>query len=202
MEKLMTISKKLDTVLKVVQKIMLIVVLVAVLVCGIATIINAVAPNGLIVAESHILDVGSLSIELSPELAPNTGTILKLAWVTFAIAIVFVCVCYYTIGLARKILEPMKAGLPFDESVGHNIKKMAYVFLVYGIVGNLGNMLQIVYEAKMFERIVAMNSGVIQSVTANYVLNLDFLTVFFVLILVSHIFNYGAKLQQLSDETL
>jgi hypothetical protein len=96
----------------------------------------------------------------------------------------------------------MKAGLPFDESVGHNIKKMAYVFLVYGIVENLGNILQVVYEAKMFERIVVMNSGAIQSVTANYVFDLSFLTVFFVLILVSHIFNYGAKLQQLSDETL
>ena len=42
----------------------------------------------------------------------------------------------------------------------------------------------------------------IRSVTVNYTFDLGFVIVFFVLLLMSYIFSYGAQLQQLSDETL
>ena len=50
------------------------------------------------------------------------------------------------------------------------------------------------------ERIV--DGKQILSVTPEYQLELGFLVVFFVFLLASYIFHYGAELQQLSDETL
>lgn len=202
MEKLMAVSKTLDTVIKVLQRIILIATVVAVLIMGVLTVVNAVNPDAVIGDNFNIVDAGSLSIELAPELTLDNGSVLKAGWFSLAIATMVAVTCCYAFGLARKILQPMKEGLPFDESVGKNIRKMSYVFLIYGIVGNLGGLLQTFYDSRVFERLVAMNDGVIRSVTANYQFDLSFLVVFLVLILISHIFNYGAKLQQLSDETL
>ena len=44
--------------------------------------------------------------------------------------------------------------------------------------------------------------GALESLTVNYKPDFSCLGTFLVLLLVSHIFNYGARLQQQADETL
>ena len=102
----------------------------------------------------------------------------------------------------RKILKPMMEGKPFDASVGHNIKKIGYVALVLGTVENMASIIDAAVTVKMFNLTALPDGGAVRSITANYTFDLGFLVTFFVLILMAHIFNYGAELQQLSDETL
>ena len=74
--------------------------------------------------------------------------------------------------------------------------------LVLGVVQNIAGAVETTNAVRHFglDRLVA--GGQIRSVTANYTFDLSFLVVFFVLLLMSYIFRYGAELQQLSDETL
>ena len=202
MNRLVSISKKLDTCFKVVQKLILITLAVAVLVCAALTIANAINPNAIIGSAFNNIDIGPITIELAQELAPDNGTILTYVGIVIILGAVSALLLYYAVGLVRKILKPMTEGRPFDSGVGHSIKKLAYVSITLGIAYNIGAMLQTAAAVKAFDLAVLSGSDAIRSITANYTLDLNFLIVFFVLLLVSHVFNYGAELQQLSDETL
>ena len=124
------------------------------------------------------------------------------AAVVVALGAAAAALIYYAFGLIRKILKPMTEGRPFDLSVGENLKKIGYVSLVLGVVKNAGTMLETAAAFKAFDLAELASDGAIRSISATYTFDLSFLVVFFVLLLMAHIFRYGAELQQLSDETL
>ena len=146
--------------------------------------------------------IGDVCIELSSDVNLGHGFGLKRGWFLMMTIVLLLVPTYYICTLARRILRPMKEGAPFDESVAHNIKKMGIAFLICGIGSNLLSMLQTLYECRVFERIAVTEGGLIRAVTTNYTVDLSFLWIFFIFRLIAHIFAYGAKLQQLSDETL
>ena len=202
MNKLMNISKKLDGFFKVMQKLALIGILAAVLVVAVLTIAYAVNPSVVIGQDFTRVDIGAITIELAQEMAPDNAAVLRYAWVVVALGAAAAAFVYDAFGLVRKILKPMTEGRPFDGSVGRNIKKMGYISLALGVVQNVGAMLETAAAVKAFELTALPGSGAVRSITANYTFDLNFLILFFVLILMAHIFEYGAQLQQLSDETL
>ena len=83
-----------------------------------------------------------------------------------------------------------------------NIKKVSYAVLVWGVIGNAGELLSISATLRYFDFEALVAAGEICSVTVNYQFDFTFLLVFFLLLLMSYIFRYGAELQRLSDETL
>lgn len=202
MEKLMGISKKLDTFFKVMQKLVLIGFAVMILVTAILTIVNLVNPDAVIGEDFHIVDIGPITIELAQELALSNSAVLAYVWSVMLIGAVAAVVIYYVFGLVRKILQPMIEGRPFDAGVGAHIKKIGYASLVLGVVQNVGAMLETSMALKAFDLAAFADSGAVRSITANYTLDLSFLIVFFLLLLIAHVFNYGTELQQLSDETI
>jgi len=202
MEKLMSISKKLDTFFKVMQKVVIIGMAVAVLVTAVLTVANAVNPNAVIGEDFHIVDIGPLTIELAPELAPDNATILAYVWVVLLLGAVSAALVYYAFGLIRRILRPMSQGQPFDADVSRSLRRMSYISLALGVVRNAGAMIETAAAVKAFDLAAIADGGAVQSITANYTFDLSFLVLFFVLILMSYIFRYGSELQQLSDETL
>ena len=202
MEKMMRISKKLDTFFKVVQKLVLIGMGVAIIAAAVVTAANGMYPDAVIGEGFQSVEIGSVTIELAAELAPDNGRILGYLWSVIALGAASAAFLYYACGIVRKVLAPMTEGRPFDSSVGQNIKKIGYISLMLGLVQNVASMVQTAAAVRTFELAALADSGAVKSITANYTFDLSFLIVFFVLLLMAHIFNYGAELQQLSDETL
>lgn len=202
MGKLQNTSKKLDVLFKVFQKITVIGMGVAILAVLSLSIANWFNPNAVIGEDFNIVDVGPVTIELSQNLAPNNETILIYAWIMIFLGMVWAAVLYYAFGIARKILKPMIEGRPFDSDIGYSIKRIAYVILVFGVVQNVGTVIDTISTVRLFELTNFADAANVQSITANFTLNLDFLVLFFILLLLSYVFHYGAELQKLSDETL
>lgn len=202
MDKLASTARKLGTFFKVLQKIILILAIVVVCILLVLTVANAVDPSVVIGEELYVVDLGTISIELDEKYTPDNASILSYTWVLIAIFLVIAAVTYIGIGYIRRILAPMAEGEPFHPDTAKYIKKLAVMSLILGIVQNVGTMLDSAFALRSFGLDALMESGMIRSVSVNYTLELGFIIIFFVLLLVSYIFTYGAQLQQLSDETL
>lgn len=201
-DKLSSTARKLGVFFKVIQKVVWISMLVVLCVLTVLTIVNAVKPGAVIGTDLNVLDVGSISIELAEEHTPDNASILGYTWAYALLGGACAAVIYLALGYIRKILAPMAEGSPFHQDTARYLKKLAILSLILGIVQNAGGIVQTVFALRSFGLGSLAESGAIRSVTANFTLELGFVVVFFVLLLMSYIFSYGAQLQQLSDETL
>lgn len=206
MDKLMKTSKKLDTFFKVSQRIIKIAMIVAVCVVVVLTVANFVNPDAVIAEGYYSIDVGSVTINLTEAYSTeDNNMVLSYVWIVMGLAAAAGVAVYYALGQVRKILQPMTEGNPFHPTVSTNIRKIAYVSIVLGVIANVVSFLQSFGAVAMIEKIKLLDyvkEGTIQSITANSQIDLTFLVVFFILLLVSYIFRYGEELQQQVDETL
>lgn len=206
MDKLMKTSKKLDTFFKVSQRIIKIAMIVAVGVVAVLTVANFVNPDAVIAEGYYSIDVGSVTINLTEAYSTeDNNMVLSYVWIVMGLAAAAGVAVYYALGQVRKILQPMTEGNPFHPTVSTNIRKIAYVSIVLGVIANVVSFLQSFGAVAMIEKIKLLDyvkEGTIQSITANSQIDLTFLVVFFILLLVSYIFRYGEELQQQVDETL
>lgn len=99
-------------------------------------------------------------------------------------------------------MVPMMEGNPFDHSVSDYLKKLGLLTLLYGIVGNIGAAMITSMKMNHYQLERLVDGKNILAIAPEYQLELGFLIIFFVFLLASYIFKYGAELQQLSDETL
>lgn len=123
------------------------------------------------------------------------GNLLAYLGATAGVAMAMVC---YGLHLIKKILAPMKQGLPFSSVVSINLKKLAWFSLACGIIDIVVSVLSQMYFLPTF-----VDAGVIE--TSSYVSStgdLTFVLVAAFLFLFAYIFEYGETIQQQADETL
>ncbi|MBQ8263621.1 MAG: DUF2975 domain-containing protein, partial [Clostridia bacterium] len=201
-EKLSTTARRLGIFFKVLQKIVCVCAIVMLCVLAALSIANAVNPNTVIGTGLNSVNIGYLNIVLTPENTPSNAAILRYSWIIGIIGAVCAAAIYVALGYIRKILSPMAEGQPFHPDTAKYIKKLAFISLIIGIAQNIGTFAETASALDAFSLDSLVNIGVIESITVNFTLELGFIIVFFVLLLMSYIFSYGAQLQQLSDETL
>ena len=191
MDKLMKIAKKLDTFFKVSQRIIKIAMIVAVGVVAVLTVANFVNPDAVIAEGYYSIDVGSVTINLTEGYSTeDNNMVLSYVWIVMGLAAAAGVAVYYALGQVRKILQPMTEGNPFHPTVSTNIRKIAYVSIVLGVIANVVSFLQSFGAVAMIEKIKLLDyvkEGTIQSITANSQIDLTFLVVFFILLLVSYV---------------
>jgi hypothetical protein len=177
-EKMIQTSRKLDTFFKVLRKIIVIGMSVAILIMAAITVIYFIDPSSVIGEDFHMIDIGTLTIELAPQHAPDNSTILIYSWSLMTLGTFCAAIIYYALGLLRKILQPMTQGQPFAPSVGDDIKKMSFVCLALGIVQNIANVLDTTNAIRAYQLADLSNSEQIVSITANYTIDITFLIFF------------------------
>ena len=202
MEKLTKTAARLGTLFRVLQKIELVAMIVIVCVMTVLTIVNAVNPDAIIGEGLNIVALGALEIELALDYTPTNAAILGYAWISVGFGIAWGIVLYIGFGILRRLLEPMTEGNPFHPDTTRYIKKLAVLSLILGILDNIFSAVDTFCALQFFRLDRLMESGIIRRISVDYKLDLTFLVVFFVLLLVSYIFDYGTKLQKLDDETL
>ena len=147
-------------------------------------------------------DVGYLELEIAPAFAPSKWLILGQAALTLLVS----CRLFYDgrrgIGYVREILKPMIEEKPFDSIVSTNLKKLAKLAIVIGILVNIIILSEQIMTVFVYDLPGLLISEKITHVTGMFKIDLTFLIYWAILMLLSYVFRHGEILQQLSDETL
>ena len=109
---------------------------------------------------------------------------------------------YHVSGLLRRILTPMKIGRPFETGISENLKKVGWLVL---IGGSLGELLGIAARLLLTKAYTLQDLFVSPAITRTefvFTMNFSFVMIACVIFFLSYIFTYGQTLQQDSDETL
>ena len=109
---------------------------------------------------------------------------------------------YYISGLLRRILAPMKNGRPFETGISENLKKVGWLVLIGGFLGELIGIAARLLLIKAYTIEELFVSGVITRIEFVFTMNFSFVLITCVIFFLSYIFTYGQVLQQDSDETL
>ena len=158
-------------------------------------------PN-ILSGEPVTLSLGSVKVDVwgADFLSPG------LSKVNFLVrALMFCVLCFlviYAAKIARKILLPMKEGLPFDESVYKNFRKLGVFTLIGGGLISSGRVLIDTMSYRAYEVQNLFIRDKIIECRLEPQAHLEFILIAFVFFLMSYIFRYGAELQKQSDETL
>ena len=147
-------------------------------------------------------DVGYLELEIAPAFAPSKWLILGQAALTLLVS----CRLFYDgrrgIGYVREILKPMIEEKPFDSIVSTNLKKLAKLAIVIGILVNIIILSEQIMTVFVYDLPGLLISEKITHVTGMFKIDLTFIVYWAILMLLSYVFRHGESLQQLSDETL
>ena len=147
-------------------------------------------------------DIGYLELEIAEAYAPDKWLILAQAAFTLLVS----CRLFYDgrrgLGYVREILKPMIDEKPFDSIVSTNLKKLAKLSIVIGIMVNIIILSEQIMTVFIYDLPGLLISEKITHVTGMFKIDLTFLIYWAILMLLSYVFRYGESLQQLSDETL
>ena len=147
-------------------------------------------------------DIGYLELEIAPAFAPDKWLVLAQAAFTLLVS----CRLFYDgrrgLGYVREILKPMIDEKPFDSIVSTNLKKLAKLSIVIGILVNIIILSEQIMTVFIYDLPGLLISEKITHVTGMFKIDLTFLIYWAILMLLSYVFRYGESLQQLSDETL
>ena len=199
-ERLIGTAKRLDKILKVVQIVNIVggvLVIFGFLLLNIAYLVNSENVN---TADIIKFSTGEFSLELAT--GAEMGIDLAYGWVNCVWTVALLAILWIGFRYVRKIMVPMMEGNPFDRSISDYLKKLSFLTLVYGIIGNMGAAMITSMKMNHYQLERLVDGKNILAIIPDYRLELGFLIVFFVFLLASYIFRYGAELQQLSDETL
>ena len=199
-ERLIGTAKRLDKILKVVQIVNIVggvLVIFGFLLLNIAYLVN---PENVNTADIIKFSTGEFSMELAT--GAEMGIDLAYGWVNCVWTVALLAILWIGFRYVRKIMVPMMEGNPFDRSISDYLKKLSFLTLVYGIIGNMGAAMITSMKMNHYQLERLVDGKNILAIIPDYRLELGFLIVFFVFLLASYIFRYGAELQQLSDETL
>ena len=200
MEKLKKMAKTLDTVAKILMYGNMIGAALM-LILGIVELGN-ISMNKSMLRESLVLNLGSVEVGLASEYAPSVQYINTRFFVGLMFGIGICGFLIYASKIFRKILAPMKEGLPFDVSVSKNLRRLGALIFIGGGSLSVIEVIDswIVYNAYHVSELFRPER--ITEVDMSLKMDWKFLMVAAIIFLMSYIFQYGAELQKLSDETL
>ena len=147
-------------------------------------------------------DIGFLELTLAESYAPDKWLVLLQAAITLLVSCRLMYEGRRGVGYIREILLPMKEEKPFDSIVSTNLKKLARLSIVIGILYNIIILSEQIMTFFVYDLPSLLVSEKIAHVGGMFRVDLTFIVCWAALLLLSYVFRYGEALQQLSDETL
>ena len=203
MNNLSNTAKKLDKVFEIAYIVLgalAIACIVGVALSGVAYILKL--DPALIGTGYENFDIGFLELTVAEGYAPSKWLILLQAAITLLVSCRLMYEGRRGVGYIREILLPMKGEKPFDAIVSTNLKKLAKLSIVLGILYNMIILSEQIMMVFVYDLPGLLVSEKIAHVGGMFQVDLTFLIYWAVLLLLSYVFQYGEQLQQLSDETL
>lgn len=150
----------------------------------------------------YTLQLGDVTLALIPDgmIPPEATRLLIMGGLIFCIPLLlFSARCIH---IVQDILTPMSQGKPFDRSVSDSLHKLSFITLIVGGIAEAGDMALSALQLYSVKLDALFNPEFVAGYTVEQTMDMNFLLLFGVLFLMSHVFRYGEELQQLSDETL
>ena len=147
-------------------------------------------------------DIGFLELTAAEGYAPDKWLVLLQAAITLLVSCRLMYEGRRGVGYIREILLPMKEEKPFDAIVSTNLKKLAKLSIVIGILYNIIILSEQIIAVFVYDLPSLLISEKITHVTGMFKIDLTFIVYWAILMLLSYVFQHGEQLQQLSDETL
>lgn len=207
MNKITKTARTLDTFFKIVYRLYITLNLIIWIPLGFIFLFLILGAPELLKAISaglvNTLRFGSASFTLSPDVsaaAADVGIFYLVAGLI--IGLLGLVLAILSIRCVRRILAPMKEGLPFAREVAENFQKLGWLTILGGV---LDLVMELVLDGSLiraYDLGALFLSDKITAVNVNYVLDFSFVLLALILFGLSYVFRYGQELQQLSDETL
>lgn len=143
-----------------------------------------------------------MEFEIAADYAPDANSAKIYLICGLAIVLIALIVACISIRIIRKILAPMKEGLPFNGTVSGNLTKLCYLTLIGGGLVSVVTLVHKIVAYKVFDLANLFASDKFASITPIYQLDWSFVVTFAILSVLSLIFRYGEALQKEADETL
>lgn len=131
-----------------------------------------------------------LNFSNNHDLRLKLSTIFKYSFI--------VLVYFFGANSLQKICDTIVNTNPFNNIVVAEMKKISLIVLLYGLI----NIIFDSFYLNFVNIVNRSNNGYSITMSTKGYLNINFLIIFFVVIILKNIFEYGCKLQQLSDETV
>lgn len=148
------------------------------------------------------IDLGYVTLDAADEIVP-TMLNSQMFLITVLIAgIVVLGIIFMVLQLLCRIFDPMRKGRPFEKSVSSNIKKIALLVLCGGTVCEMLKNIIIAYVTDALNITEILLNEYIVNVNVDMNFNAVYIVFAILLWLIAYVFEYGAILQQESDETL
>ena len=196
-KKMIAAAGKLDTFLKIVEGFMK----AFAIVFAVFVVLMKIFGEKM-VAGTFSLDLDFVKLHLAGEYGAAAGSLLSYIDIILITGCLSCIAIRYGLGVLRSVLAPAKEGRPFDGEATAGLRKLAWVILAGGGLIQLLGILGRVWLVKSLPMDVIFSSPAIESVEYVFTLDFGFVWMFFVVLLLSRIFEYGQVLQQESDETL
>lgn len=200
MNKVMKISKVLNTIAGIARMLLKVAAIVTAVAVVIVMFVSG--SNDIWADVDYTLHLGQLTLELIPDgmIAPESVRLMLLGSLVLAVPLFLLAAKW--LGIVQGILSPMSEGKPFDSRVSDSLRKLSFITLITGFIGQSANMGLTALELSNVRLDTLFNSARVANHTVTMEMDMGFLLVFGVLYLMSYVFRYGEELQALSDETL
>ncbi len=196
-EKMIRLAKVIDTIMKIVSGFALAGAIIALVVIPAVFIFRDKAIDG-----SLNLEMGSIVILLSQKQQPDFDRLIAPLIALCVSASACAAVIWYSLGIVRKILDPVKAGKPFTDDTPKNLARLGWAVIVFGVISSLAVFFSGLAEINSLDLSTVFMPGMVQDIKVDFRLNASYIVFGLLLFLLARIFRHGAELQQEYDETL
>ena len=205
MNSLCKTAKTLDTVFQIAKILLLIACIASAVAAIFAGALLLLGPDlenfGFV---EQVLELGAVRLSIAPEFELPVENVLCHGLTSLGLLLVVSVFGLLAVKYIRNILTPMTEGEPFRSVVARNLKKLAWLSIVYTAVRFFLDGLESFLFGHFFGDTVAklIEGSGITHISYDIESDMSFLLVAGVLFLLSYVFRYAEELQKLSDETL
>lgn len=149
------------------------------------------------------IELGELTIYFKDDYIVNKKLIVAQGTVQLLIYSIIFLISSYASKILNNVIEPVKECRPFSEETSKSLKKLAWICLIIGGLGELARAIDYFFTNITFDMKTLFNElSFAESYEFTYEINFSFVAIFCVIMFLSFIFQYGQQLQKESDETL
>ena len=197
-EKLMKTARILDRIAKIAEGFMTAFVFVLIIFAVLVLIFG----DKMFAAGSMTLELGHVKLYLAEQYQGVTPAIKAVSIIGLTAGSVMCAFARVILMRVRSILAPMKEGRPFEENIPADMRRIAWLSLGSGLLTQLVAVAGHVCFAKAFPLDQIVSPEAVTKIEYINMMDLSFVWVFFIILFLSYIFQYGQALQRDADETL
>ena len=200
MEKLMKTTRVIDVLVRVCRGICFGLAIAA----AVLLVIELVLPQALfeksVLSSDMMVDFGVVEVHTSQAL-PLQGPVRMTVALMLACAALALGLGAWGLSLLHRILVPMREGRPFDGRVSGTLRKLGWVTLFGGLGVEVLSWAASLLGLRLYDFSEIFAPGVVTGYSVDFQVG-GALIAPVVILLLSHVFQYGEQLQRQSDETL